>query len=40
MAADAFIKDDPTLVRFRAALAEVYGARIERIARARRQVMS
>ena len=31
MAADTSIKDDPTLARFRAALAEVYGARIERI---------
>ena len=31
MAADTLIKDDPTLARFRAALAEVYGARIERI---------
>ena len=31
MAIDTFIKGDPTLVRFRAALAEVYGARIERI---------
>src|ERR1700722_2528222 len=31
MAADTSIKDDPTLARFRAALAEVYGARLERI---------
>jgi uncharacterized protein len=31
MAADTLIKDDPTLARFRAALAEVYGARLERI---------
>jgi uncharacterized protein len=31
MAVDISIKDDPTLARFRAALAEVYGARIERI---------
>jgi uncharacterized protein len=31
MADDAFVKDDPTLVRFRAALAEVYGDRIERV---------
>jgi uncharacterized protein len=31
MAADIFIKDDPTLARFRAALAEVYGDRIERV---------
>jgi predicted nucleotidyltransferase len=31
MAADTLITDDPTLVRFRAALAEMYGARIERI---------
>jgi predicted nucleotidyltransferase len=31
MAVDTLIKDDPTLTRFRAALAEVYGTRIERI---------
>ena len=31
MVAGAFIKGDPTLVRFRTALAEMYGARIERI---------
>ena len=31
MAADSSIKDDPTLARFRAAPAEVYGARLERI---------
>jgi predicted nucleotidyltransferase len=31
MAAGTLIKDDPTLARFRAALAEVYGDRIERV---------
>ena len=31
MAADTLIKDDPTLARFRAALAEMYGDRIERV---------
>lgn len=31
MAADTSIKNDPTLARFRAALAEVYGDRIERV---------
>src|SRR6202161_7422 len=31
MAADTSIKDDPTLARFRAALAEMYGARLERV---------